>query len=58
MLVEMQMVRFLFIGDTKPGPYLRFPGTYEVKLTILRISSDFASFQSAVDTGTITVNAA
>jgi PKD repeat protein len=45
---------------TTPNPVhvYRFPGMYEVKLTILRISSDFASLQSAVATGTITVNAA
>lgn len=36
----------------------KFPGRYEVKLTILRIGTDFASLQSAVATGTIVVNGA
>ncbi|MBP1929179.1 PKD repeat protein/outer membrane protein assembly factor BamB [Methanolinea mesophila] len=36
----------------------RFPGTYKVTLTILRINSDFASLQSSVSTGTIVVNRA
>ena len=36
----------------------RSPGTYVVKLTVLRINSDFASLQSSVATGTIVVNEA
>jgi PKD repeat protein len=35
----------------------RFPWTYEVKLTVLRINSDFTSLQSSAATGTIGVNA-